>query len=65
MDKDTGQDAGCLADMTREAMRQALARAGGNVSLAAKQLGVNRSTIYRQLSTELARRSDLVPSAPL
>ncbi len=51
-----GQDAGRLAEVTREAMRQALVRAGGNVSRAAQQLGVNRSTIYRQLSNELARR---------
>ena len=54
--QDRDKDTGCLADVTHDAMRQALARAGGNVSLAAKQLGVNRSTIYRQLSNELARR---------
>ena len=38
-----------LDAITREAMRQALAAAGGNVSQAARRLGVNRSTLYRRL----------------
>jgi transcriptional regulator of acetoin/glycerol metabolism len=33
----------------RAAMREALEAAGGNVSLAARRLGVNRSTLYRRL----------------
>lgn len=38
-----------LSDLTRDAMRDALEGAGGNVSLAARKLGVHRSTLYRRL----------------
>ncbi|MFT0862331.1 sigma-54-dependent Fis family transcriptional regulator [Ancylobacter sp. G4_0304] len=41
-----------LGDITREAMRQALDACGGNVSKAARRLGVNRSTLYRRLLNE-------------
>ena len=40
---------GSLDALTLEAMRQALAACEGNVSQAAKRLGVNRSTLYRRL----------------
>lgn len=40
---------GSLQEVTLEAMRQALAACDGNVSQAAKRLGVNRSTLYRRL----------------
>ncbi|MEA5668189.1 helix-turn-helix domain-containing protein, partial [Stenotrophomonas sp. MH1] len=40
---------GSLQEMTLEVMRQALAACDGNVSQAAKRLGVNRSTLYRRL----------------
>ena len=39
-----------LEELEREAIRQALARFDGNVSLAAKALGVSRSALYRRLS---------------
>jgi transcriptional regulator of acetoin/glycerol metabolism len=39
-----------LDELEREAIRQALARFDGNVSLAAKALGVSRSALYRRLS---------------
>jgi len=38
-----------LEDITLGAMRSALEACGGNVSRAARQLGVNRSTLYRRL----------------
>lgn len=38
-----------LADVERDAIRRALDAAGGNVSVAARQLGVSRNTIYRRL----------------
>ena len=38
-----------LDDMTTQTMRQALATSGGNVSAAARRLGINRSTLYRRL----------------
>ena len=38
-----------LDDMERDAIREALARVDGNVSLAAKALGVSRSALYRRL----------------
>ncbi|NOT09227.1 MAG: sigma-54-dependent Fis family transcriptional regulator [Gemmatimonadales bacterium] len=38
-----------LEDLEREAIRQALARHDGNVSLAAKALGLSRSALYRRL----------------
>ena len=38
-----------LDDLERDAIRDALARFDGNVSLAAKALGVSRSALYRRL----------------
>jgi DNA-binding NtrC family response regulator len=38
-----------LEDLEREAIRQSLARHDGNVSLAAKALGLSRSALYRRL----------------
>ncbi|WP_428030690.1 sigma-54-dependent Fis family transcriptional regulator [Ancylobacter sp.] len=38
-----------LDALTTEAMRRTLEACGGNVSQAARQLGVNRSTLYRRL----------------
>jgi DNA-binding NtrC family response regulator len=38
-----------LEALEREAIRQALARNDGNVSLAAKALGLSRSALYRRL----------------
>ena len=40
---------GTLEDAELAAMRRALAETGGNVSRAAKRLGVHRSTLYRRL----------------
>lgn len=37
-------------DADRTVLRQALARAGGNASLAARQLGIGRATLYRRLA---------------
>lgn len=39
-----------MRDMELEFMRQTLERCGGNVSRAARQLGVSRNTIYRRLA---------------
>jgi transcriptional regulator of acetoin/glycerol metabolism len=41
-----------LEELEREAIRQALARFDGNVSLAAKALGVSRIALYRRLSRD-------------
>ncbi|MEO8451939.1 MAG: helix-turn-helix domain-containing protein, partial [Gemmatimonadota bacterium] len=38
-----------LDDMERGAIKEALARHDGNVSLAAKALGLSRSALYRRL----------------
>ena len=38
-----------LKDLELQAIKQAVAAAGGNISEAAKQLGVSRNTIYRKL----------------
>jgi transcriptional regulator of acetoin/glycerol metabolism len=37
-----------LENVALEAMAQALRNSGGNVSVAAKMLGVSRNTIYRK-----------------
>jgi transcriptional regulator of acetoin/glycerol metabolism len=41
--------AGRLQDLALQAIRDALARNGGNISSAARELGVSRSTLYRKL----------------
>jgi sigma-54 dependent transcriptional regulator, acetoin dehydrogenase operon transcriptional activator AcoR len=41
-----------LDEMTKQTMRQALAISHGNVSQAARRLGINRSTLYRRLLNE-------------
>lgn len=47
----TGEEPpGDLAGLTHEAIRKALADHHGNVSKAARQLGISRSTLYRRLS---------------
>ncbi|MFO0619075.1 MAG: sigma-54 dependent transcriptional regulator [Polyangiaceae bacterium] len=38
-----------MENIEREALRQALARAGGNVSAAVRELGIGRTTIYRKM----------------
>lgn len=38
-----------LRDLALRAIRDAIARSGGNVSAAARELGVSRSTLYRKL----------------
>jgi sigma-54 dependent transcriptional regulator, acetoin dehydrogenase operon transcriptional activator AcoR len=38
-----------LQDIALQAIRDAIARSGGNVSAAARELGVSRSTLYRKL----------------
>ncbi|MBL8333909.1 MAG: sigma-54-dependent Fis family transcriptional regulator [Rubrivivax sp.] len=38
-----------MADLEIEAIRQAVAAAGGNISEASKRLGISRNTIYRKL----------------
>ena len=38
-----------LDELGRQAAQQALAAAGGNVSLAARRLGISRNTLYRKL----------------
>ena len=41
--------AGRLQDLALQAIRDALTRNGGNISGAARELGVSRSTLYRKL----------------
>ncbi len=48
---------GRLDTLAHEAMRAALADHGGNVSRAARSLGISRSTLYRRCLTERARTS--------
>lgn len=45
----TGGDRRPLHEVERQAIERAVEAAGGNLSLAAKQLGVSRNTIYRRL----------------
>ncbi|AWB21462.1 sigma-54-dependent Fis family transcriptional regulator [Methylobacterium currus] len=48
---------GRLDTLAHEAMRAALAEHGGNVSRAARSLGISRSTLYRRCLTERAGMS--------
>ncbi|WP_341991153.1 sigma-54-dependent Fis family transcriptional regulator [Azorhizobium sp. AG788] len=48
---------GALSDVTREAMRAALEACGGNVSRAARRLGIDRSTLYRRVLWDRRRQS--------
>ncbi len=41
---------GALESLEREAIRQALRAAGGNVRLAAQALGISRATLYRRIN---------------
>ncbi len=43
-------DDGDLADAERGALRRALARADGNISAAARSLGISRATLHRKLN---------------
>ncbi len=47
---------GSLEHLATEAMRRALDRHHGNVSAAARELGVSRNTVYRKLSTSRQRQ---------
>ena len=40
---------GVLADAEREAVIEALKKHGGNVSTAARELGITRATLYRKI----------------
>jgi len=44
-----GPDARTLDELGRDAIRQAVDAAGGNISMASKRLGISRNTIYRKL----------------
>ena len=44
-----GSPAGSLREIEREAISSALERSGGNVSRAAKELGIGRATLHRRL----------------
>ncbi len=44
-----GGDGGRLADVELQAIHKALQEAGGNVSAAARHLGISRNTLYRKL----------------
>ena len=44
-----GAPTGNLDDLTMQAIRDALSRGKGNVSAAARELGISRSTLYRKL----------------
>ncbi|MGE7418871.1 sigma-54-dependent Fis family transcriptional regulator [Methylobacterium tarhaniae] len=48
------EEAGRLDVLAQDAMRAALAAHGGNVSRAARSLGISRSTLYRRCLTERA-----------
>ena len=44
-----------LGDLELDAIRRAVDAAGGNISEAAKRLGISRNTIYRKLRWNVAR----------
>ena len=43
------QNAGSLEEIGRQAAQRTLEAAGGNISAAARQLGISRNTLYRKL----------------
>jgi len=45
-----------LQDLSHAAIQQALQSARGNVSQAARQLGISRQTIYRKLDGSASRQ---------
>jgi transcriptional regulator of acetoin/glycerol metabolism len=47
--------AASLDDLALDAMQRALARHHGNLSAAARELGVSRNTLYRKLPKDLLR----------
>ncbi|MEM7058499.1 MAG: GAF domain-containing protein [Pseudomonadota bacterium] len=57
-----GQTRRGLAAAERSELIRALARARGNVSAAAKDLGVGRATLYRRMQSLKIEKSDLQPS---
>ena len=58
---DNGSD---LADAERAEIRRALARAGGNASAAARDLGVSRATLYRRMARLGVSRQTPIGAAP-
>ena len=47
------------AELSEEAIREAYRQAGGNISAAARQLGIHRATLYRHLQRLNLQRDDL------
>ena len=45
----SGPERTTLDELQCEAIRQALAQTGGNISQASRRLGISRNTIYRKL----------------
>lgn len=48
----------CFEDSERAVLRQALARSGGNVARAARELGIGRATMYRRMERVGMRAAD-------
>jgi DNA-binding NtrC family response regulator len=53
------QQQSARAELSEDAIREAYQRAGGNISAAARQLGVHRATLYRYLQRLNLQRDDL------
>lgn len=53
-----------LRELEREAIRNAIAASGGNMSAAAKILGVSRATLYRRLNEERSLANGVVVDLP-
>ncbi|MBB3808073.1 sigma-54-dependent Fis family transcriptional regulator [Pseudochelatococcus contaminans] len=49
-------DRGLLQHHTQDVIRSALEEARGNISMAARKLGINRSTLYRHLQRSITRQ---------